>query len=86
MDKEKAFTKVTAPFTDEQVASLKLFQQSGFHPFTCCSTDNEGNHCERNKQPNSGALIPTNEGWVCPCGKYTQDWAHHFMTDYTPTL
>jgi hypothetical protein len=28
-----------------------------------------------------GILIATNEGWVCPCGKYKQQWAHKLMIE-----
>jgi hypothetical protein len=83
-------TKITAPFTNEQVLKLIAWQEGTntfatqvggdlinvpAHPFTCCS--HEG--CERLEQPNEGALIPTNDGWICPCGKYKQDWCHDFM-------
>lgn len=81
--------KITAPFTDEQVDALHEWQAGmvkidlpdggmiiqPIHPFTCCSH----NDCKRLEQPNEGALIPTNDGWVCPCGKYKQDWCHDFM-------
>jgi len=67
-----------APWTDEQVENLKKWQVHPFaHPFTCCSHDD----CDRLNQPNEGALIPSNEGWVCPCGKWKQNWAHQFMLD-----
>jgi len=70
--------KITAPFSDDQVNALNAFQAAGFvHPFTCCS--HEG--CDRQKQENEGTLIATTNGWVCPCGKYTQDWAHSSMAD-----
>lgn len=84
--------KIFAPFTEEQVKKLQAWQNYGegdpvningftvripIHPFTCCS--HEG--CERLKQPNEGALIPTTDGWVCPCGKYTQNWCHDFMVE-----
>ena len=29
---------------------------------------------ERDKQPKWGALIPTEDCWVCPCGKYKQEY------------
>ncbi len=65
-----------APFTDEQVVALNRYQEETFmHPFTCCSHDG----CERHEREDSGMLIATNEGWVCPCGKWKQDWAHEFM-------
>ena len=73
--------KITAPFTDEQVDALNKYQQSGlFHPFTCCSPE-KIKECTRASGESEGLLIATNEGWICPCGKYKQDWAHSFMTD-----
>lgn len=70
--------KIKAPFTEEQVKNLNDYQELGcFHPFTCCSHDD----CDRRKQPNEGRLRATTEGWVCPCGKWKQDWAHAFMAD-----
>lgn len=70
--------KIVAPFTDEQVKNLNEYQKStGIHPFTCCS--HEG--CNRTSQPNEGILIARTQGWVCPCGKYKQNWAHKFMAD-----
>ena len=75
------FDKVTAPFTDEQVEQLNRFQQAGrFHPFTCCSTG-PADICERRLHTGDGELIATADGWVCPCGHYTQTWAHGFMAD-----
>jgi len=62
--------KGQAPWTDEQVAKLNEFQSCDHaHPFTC---PGEGGCPSRN-------LIATNEGWVCACGDYTQDWAHEGM-------
>lgn len=72
--------KITAPFTPEQVKKLQQWQNTlSFHPFTCCS--HEG--CERGEDKDGGVLVPSTEGWICPCGKYTQDWAHDFMADST---
>ncbi len=87
--------KVYAPFTDEQVELLKAWQEGRVtmraevgtetviafnvtpHPFTCCSYEG----CKRREKPNEGALMPSTDGWICPCGKYTQDWAHDFMVE-----
>lgn len=89
--------KVFTPFTDEQVKLLNEYQQLGIgHPFTCSgiptplpagTTDSEGNDVagklENSRQSceNEGILIATNEGWICPCGKYKQHWAHEHMLD-----
>lgn len=86
--------KILAPFTEKQVEALLEWQSGSIairtgdggliiaftHPFTCCSH----NGCDRLKQPNEGALIPSTEGWICPCGNYTQDWCHDFMVNPTP--
>jgi hypothetical protein len=79
--------KIEAPFTKEQVDKLNNYQKEGvFHPFTCCSPpdikeckriNNEGETYEERE----GILIATELGWICPCGKYKQDWAHSFMTE-----
>jgi len=79
--------EIKAPFTDEQVKSLNEFQKKGrFHPFTCCSPSNIKECKRRNNEGDTweekeGMLIATKDGWVCPCGKYKQDWAHKFMTE-----
>ncbi len=28
-----------------------------------------------------GLLIVTTQRWICPCGKYKQDWADKFMSE-----
>ena len=72
---------IKAPFTDEQVANLKRYQECAWvHPFTCCS-DGE---CKRSERLDQGTLIPTNDGWVCPCGNYKQNWAHAGMAGDLP--
>ena len=59
--------------TKEQVEELQKHQDNPrYHPYTCCSYDG----CERNKQPNYGALIPTEDCWTCPCGKYKQNYTN----------
>lgn len=79
--------QIKAPFTDEQVKALNEFQKKGrFHPFTCCSPQ-EIKECKRANdegdtyEEKQGILIATNEGWVCPCGKYKQEWAHKLMIE-----
>jgi hypothetical protein len=59
-----------APWTDEEVANLKAFQECGFyHAFM----DGQGH-----------TLIPTNEGWVATArGPVVQDWCHEYMLDGT---
>lgn len=68
-------------WTEEQVNELNKQQKSGkFHPYTC---DRKAKECEVDMGPietrdwsKDGILIATTEGWVCPCGKYKQNWAH----------
>lgn len=81
---------IEAPFTDEQVKLLNEFQNMGsIHPFTCMSPEaipeclRAGKEVDGKYMPGTdeGKLIARNEGWICPCGKYTQDWAHSFMVD-----
>ena len=86
--------KIETPFTPEQVEALKQFQDMKmFHPFTCCTHNTTT--CKRHlanedrmngkevpyTDENEGVLIPTENGWVCPCGDYTQNWAHDFMSE-----
>ena len=86
-----------APFTNEEVNNINDFQfVSGFHPFTCCSPEHI-TECKRQNpaflpegqtwdpKVNDGVLKASNDGLICPCGKYTQDWVHEFMTrPFTP--
>jgi hypothetical protein len=63
-----------APWTDEQVKKLKAWQANDrYHAFTC---PGHHNNCFDHRK-----LIPTNEGWICACGEYRQDWAHDFMVN-----
>lgn len=74
---KKDHGKIYAPFTEDQVESLNSYQKSGqFHPFTCCS--HEG--CVRSEHE-GGLLKAREEGWICPCGKWTQKWAWKFMAE-----
>lgn len=72
-----------APFTKQEVEALNKHQKSGrFHPFTCGRSSEK---CEANIEPRDykkdGVLIATENGWICPCGDYTQNWAHKSMTE-----
>lgn len=67
---------MTTPWNEEQVKRLNEWQANAqYHPFTC-----PGDHleCEHQRE-----LVATVQGWVCQCGKYTQDWAHSFMMEKT---
>lgn len=68
--------KIFAPFTEEQVDKLLAWQENGMTvPYTCCSYEG----CAMPNELNNGILIPKTDGWICPCKKYTQDWAYVFM-------
>jgi hypothetical protein len=87
--------KIEAPYTPEQVEKLKQWQtgviivshtpdvgdpfkgMQPVHPFTCCSH----NGCKRDEREDEGVLIPSTEGWVCPCGEWKQNWCHDFMVE-----
>lgn len=86
--------KIFAPFTKEQIQRLIGYQQGEItyktnigemtidvtpHPFTCMGHDG----CTRPQDLNEGILIPIEEGWICPCGKYRQNWCYEFMAAIT---
>lgn len=66
-------TEITeAPWTEDQVRRLNLWQQAGnVHPFTC-GRDHGATQEDR-------VLTATPEGWRCGGCSYTQDWAFEFM-------
>ncbi|UZF95790.1 hypothetical protein [Bosea sp. NBC_00550] len=71
--------KLTAPWTDEQVSALNLFQvETRFHPFTCGGdrTDDAHRAYQAEQGGDLGQLVATNDGWVCPVCGYRQQWAH----------
>ena len=77
---------IHAPFAPEQVQRLNEWQtQTGpdmpFHPFTC---GNRGELAHGREGGDTGVLIATEAGWVCPSCDYTQDWAHVFMAERWP--
>lgn len=64
-------SKIKAPFTKEQVLALNAFQRGGlFHQYTC------GGDVVEYVCGGDRVLIATEEGWICPCRKYKQDWAY----------
>lgn len=64
-------SRITVPFTPEQVQSLNEYQASGhFHPFTC-----------QNVGSRHPVLVAAADGWRCPSCEYKQDWAHEWMAD-----
>lgn len=64
---------IEAPFTLDQVESLKAYQNSNkFHPFTGESSVGKVN------------LIPTVDGWIAEInGPIIQTWCHHWMSDWS---
>lgn len=73
--------KIEAPFTPEQVTNINNWQFAGVvHPFTCMSPDIA--KCERRNEISQGILIAHAQGFVCPCGEYTQTWCHDYMADF----
>jgi len=78
-----------APFSAHQVQRLNEGQvhvAEGFprHPFTC---RNRGNGLHGTEGGDTGVLIATEQGWVCPHCDYRQDWAHQDMAaDPAPRL
>ncbi len=58
------------------VEQLNKQQNSGLvHPYTCNRLPSE---CEIHIIPRDyskdGVLIATEDGWICPCGKYRQEF------------
>lgn len=67
-----------APWTVEQVLILRKWQESrAVHPYTCANRNNSPHPDERD----TGVLIPTLRGWICPWCGYTQNWAHSVDKD-----
>ena len=67
-------SKITPPWSPEQVAALNAWQANGrVHPFTC------GNRDTPEHDKDGGQLIADKTGWRCPVCGYRQYWAHDFM-------
>ncbi len=67
---------ITAPFSAQQIDSLNHYQVGVNifcgHPFTC-PRRSESHHGAEGWD--TGLLVATDTGWVCPHCGYTQDWA-----------
>lgn len=67
--------------TEEEVLKLNKQQKDGkFHPYTCCSPREIPECYRRNNigdtyEEREGVLIATSEYWICPCGKYKQNYS-----------
>lgn len=74
-----------APWTDEEVDALNIWQASpNVHPFTCPNRG-DGSH-EEVEGEDLGQLLATEDGWVCLDCDYEQKWAHAFMLQLPPNL
>ena len=63
-------------WTDEQIEHLRRRQADRtLHPYTCGGLGPD-DVCHRARGVDDGVLIPTREGFVCPCGEYRQEWVH----------
>jgi len=72
--------QIEAPWESDQVKSLNDWQIHGDMPaFTCIKRD-DGEH--RHIGRDTGMLIATKNGWICPFCDYSQNWAHEFMTTF----
>ncbi len=77
-----AETRIEAPWSDAQVASLVRFQtDTRVHPFTC-----PREHSDYYDNRIDACLMPTTAGWICPVRgcDYKQTWAHVSMLARTP--
>ncbi|AXH59970.1 hypothetical protein [Pseudomonas amygdali] len=78
--------KLEAPFSQPIAHALNQSQVGVgkgmvIHPFTCVNRG-DGQHGEEGGD--TGVLIATLQGWVCPHCDYTQHWAHPVMASSTP--
>lgn len=75
-------------FSKEHVEMLNKRQREKIHhPYTCDGHNiyeclRESAYNDRNNglkiaysDDNEGVLIATERGFICPCGKYKQDWS-----------
>ena len=70
---------IKAPFNDEQVKNINLFQNAGrFHPFTCDCSEIDGDEHKGQR----AVLVATKDGLVCPHGNYKQNYVYSFMTEH----
>jgi len=79
--------KNETPWSKDLVKELNNRQKNNMlHPYTCGGDDIP--ECKRTKSyearfkgeevpftdENEGVLTATKDGWICPCGKYKQNW------------
>lgn len=71
---------VKAPWTEEQVKSLRRWQWSpNVHPYTC---PNRTDSPHEEHYGDLGGLRPTQTALVCDDCGYTQTWAHSFSVSF----
>lgn len=67
-------------WTRTQVALLESRQNNSMlHPYTCGGNRSDALHkaqAEEDGDHDTGILIPTVRGWVCPACDYRQFWSH----------
>lgn len=74
--------EIKVPFTLEQVEAITTYQKEHWmHPFTC---PNRHDHPYEEEYKDKGVLRVRTTGFYCLYCDYTQDWAHHFMTQPKP--
>ncbi len=57
-------------WSPQRIARLEARQQNReMHPYTCMGLGSD-EKCERVRGVGEGVLIPTPDGFVCPCGEY----------------
>ena len=66
---------IKSPWTAEQIETLNRLQRGELygHPYTC---PHRGEVPHHDNGHDTGCLLATKGGWVCPDCGYTQDWAH----------
>lgn len=79
-------SKIHAPFSIPIAVALNQAQTGVgngmmIHPFTCAYR-NDGHHGDEGGD--TGVLIATPSGWVCPHCDYTQEWAYSAMAADAP--
>ncbi len=69
---ERKMGKIQTMWSIEVIARLRERQQDQTkHPYTCGGLGPE-DRCHRIQGIDEGVLVPTAEGFVCPCGSYRQ--------------
>ena len=75
---------IEAPWTPEQIETLNRLQRGELygHPYTC---PHRGEVPHHDNGHDTGCLLATKDGWLCPDCGYTQDWAHASSLDAMST-